>query len=93
MIATISSNFSVIVIARPPSRGTISPETNAPGRKEGHEISPRTRIQENKPTEDGMNPNDIREECRPKGNEHSHRHEEHSRSAFDYEGTSSVRQI
>lgn len=28
---TISSSFSVMVMARPPSRGTINPATNAPG--------------------------------------------------------------
>ena len=41
------------------------------------------RYRENKPTEDSVNPNDIREERRPKRNEHSHSHEEHSRSTFD----------
>jgi len=32
-----------------------------------------------------MNANDIREECRPKRNNHDHCHEEHSWAAFDYE--------
>ena len=84
MIETISSNFSVIIIARPPSRGTISPAMNAPWEKImklADDVGIRDR--QKKPTEDGMNSDGICEECRSKGNEHGHRHEEHSWTAFD----------
>ena len=44
-----------------------------------------TELAKNKPTKDGVNPYDIREERRPKGNKHGHGHEKYSRAAFDYE--------
>ena len=96
---TMSSSFSVSVIASPPSRGTTRPakkppvgwrrmdqNTCHPIGKNQEKLSEKKEINgpnERKRTEDSMHAHDIRHECRTEKNDDRDSHEEHGRAILN----------
>jgi len=83
MIETISSSFSVIVIASPPSRGTMIPATKAPRVNPDQPSELQPFKHKNNRTENSMDANNICEESGPKEDHHGNSHEENSWAALD----------
>ena len=79
---TISSNFSVSAIARPPSRGTITPARNAPVNTTASKKKKDLRIPKTH-TKYCVNADNIGKECRAKQNQSRNGHKEHSWSILD----------
>ena len=78
MIETISSSFSVMVMASPPSRGTINPAMNAPFNSFSKPWN-KARLH----TKNCMDTDNVSKKCGTKNDHHRDGHENYRWSAFN----------